>query len=152
VRCSWADRDASVAVEAFIGPGEQPAGPVERIVLAASMPHGVVLDPAAALIQLLVGDANHINGSAIWTASGSMVMLSNTARFGPDRSNVAQAMFARHSSERPASHRQGSTESLPGTTSNSTPASTSTIDVDQRWRRRDPSRTNSVSSKPKAVG
>jgi len=41
--------------------------------------------------------------------------------------------------------------SLPGTTSNSTPASTSTIDVDQRWRRRDPSRTNSVSSKPKAV-
>jgi hypothetical protein len=51
-----------------------------------------------------------------------------------------------------ASHRQGSTALRPGTTSSSRPPPTSTMEVDQRWRRRGPDRQNSLSSSPKAIG
>ena len=82
-------------------------------------------------------------------ASGSIV--SNTARYGPDRSNVAHSMSpARRRNAAPAT---GTAPALlrPGTTSNSRPAPTSTIDVDHRCNRRGPSRTNSVSSNPERL-
>ena len=42
-------------VEAFVCLGQQAAGPIQRVVLAAPMPQGLVLDPTAALIELRVG-------------------------------------------------------------------------------------------------
>jgi len=47
-------------VEAFVGLGEQAPGPVERVVLAASVAEGVVLHPPAAFIQLRVGELDHM--------------------------------------------------------------------------------------------
>src|SRR5690606_2421367 len=41
-------------VEAFVALGEQPAGTVERVGAAAPMTERVLLDPAAALIELRV--------------------------------------------------------------------------------------------------
>ena len=35
----------SGVIETFIGPGEQTATPIQRIILAATMPHRLVLDP-----------------------------------------------------------------------------------------------------------
>jgi hypothetical protein len=51
---------ASTVVEAFVGAGEQPAGPVERIVLVAPVAEGLVLDPAANLIETLVGQLDQV--------------------------------------------------------------------------------------------
>jgi hypothetical protein len=45
---------AAAVVEAFVGAGEQPAGPVERVVLVAPVAEGLLLDSAAALIEALV--------------------------------------------------------------------------------------------------
>ena len=97
--------------------------------LAASVAEGLVLHPAAALVELRVGQTcTRWNGSATWTASGSIV--SNTARYDADRSSVAQPIAARHSSGRAANQAHGSTLSRPGTTSSSRPAR----DVDDRGR------------------
>ena len=50
----------AAVVEAF-GAGEQQlADPVERIVLAASMPKGLVLHPAADLVDAAVPDPDHM--------------------------------------------------------------------------------------------
>jgi len=46
---------AAGLVETLIGFGQQAPAPVQRVVLAAPVPAGVVLDPAAALIELGVG-------------------------------------------------------------------------------------------------
>jgi hypothetical protein len=51
---------AAVVVEAFIGSCEEPSAAVERIVLAAAVTEGVVLHPPAALIQLGVGQTDHM--------------------------------------------------------------------------------------------
>src|SRR5690606_23730181 len=45
---------AALVVEPFVGLGQQPAGPVERIVLAAPVAEGLVLDAAADLVEALV--------------------------------------------------------------------------------------------------
>jgi hypothetical protein len=51
---------AVMVVEAFVGLGQQPPAPVERIALTAPMPDRLVLDPPAALIQLGVGQLAHV--------------------------------------------------------------------------------------------
>ncbi len=56
---------AALVVEAFVGLGQQSAGPVERIALAAPVAERVVLDPPAALIQLGVGQLAHVE-RVIW--------------------------------------------------------------------------------------
>ena len=77
------------------------------------------------------------NGSATWTASGSIV--SNTDRYGPGEIQHRPARCASSQAwSRAASHPQAPALSRPATTSSSCPASTSTIDVDQRWRRHRP--------------
>ena len=48
-------RAASV-VEALIGLGEQPPGPVERVVLVIPMAEGLVLHVPTALVEPLVGE------------------------------------------------------------------------------------------------
>jgi hypothetical protein len=47
-------------VEAFVGLGEQPAGSVERVGLVASVAEGLLLHPAAALIELRVLVLDHV--------------------------------------------------------------------------------------------
>jgi hypothetical protein len=54
---------AASVVEELVGLGEQPAGPVERVVLVASVPEGLVLHPAAHLVEALVGQLHRWNGS-----------------------------------------------------------------------------------------
>ena len=51
---------AALVLEAFIGLGQKPAGPVEGVGLAAPMPESLVLDPTAALVETLVGQAHHM--------------------------------------------------------------------------------------------
>src|SRR5690606_3046472 len=58
-------------------------------------------------------------------------MVSNTARYGLDRSNVAHLTCPSHSSPWEASQAAGSVPPRPGTTSNRTPRVTSTMEVDQ---------------------
>jgi hypothetical protein len=43
-----------VVVEAFVGFGQQPSAPIQRVVFAVPMPDRFVLDAAAALIELVV--------------------------------------------------------------------------------------------------
>src|SRR5690606_19917042 len=47
-------------VEAFVSSGEEPAGPVERVVLAAPMTEGLVLDPSTDLVETLVRELAHM--------------------------------------------------------------------------------------------
>ncbi len=49
-----------LAGESFAGHGEAPAGSVERIVLAASMPEGVVLHAASGLVERGVGELDDV--------------------------------------------------------------------------------------------
>lgn len=42
-------------VETFVGLGQQSPDPIKRILFAASMTKGLMLDPAAALVELVVG-------------------------------------------------------------------------------------------------
>gem|GEM_PF-1565538 len=51
---------ASLVVDAFISLGEQPAAPIQRVGLVASVTEGVVLHPSPALIQLLVRELHHM--------------------------------------------------------------------------------------------
>jgi hypothetical protein len=50
----------TVLVESFGGHGEQLASPVERVVPAAAVPEGLVLDPAPALVDFLVGQLDQM--------------------------------------------------------------------------------------------
>src|SRR5207245_6816842 len=45
---------AAMVVETFVGLGQQPSTAIQRVVFAAPMTHGVVLDAASALIELRV--------------------------------------------------------------------------------------------------
>jgi hypothetical protein len=47
-------------VEALVGLGEQTPGPVERVVLSAPVAEGLVLDPAAALVELRVRQLHEV--------------------------------------------------------------------------------------------
>ena len=47
-------------VETFMGLGQQPPGPIQRIVLAAPTPQRLVLDPATALIDLRVRQLHEV--------------------------------------------------------------------------------------------
>jgi len=58
------------------------------MVLAAAMFVGVVLDPAPALVQLMVRELDEVERSATWTASGSIV--SNSVRYNDERSSVVR--------------------------------------------------------------
>src|SRR5205807_4919650 len=51
---------ATVVVESFVGLGEQASAPIQRIGLAAAMTEGLVLDPAAALVELLVRELHQM--------------------------------------------------------------------------------------------
>src|SRR5690606_39610803 len=45
----------AAVIESLMGLGEQPTGSIERVVAAAAVAEGLVLDTAAALIELRVG-------------------------------------------------------------------------------------------------
>jgi hypothetical protein len=62
--------------EALAGHHESAPAAVERVGLAAPVAEGLVLDPAPALINAWFASFTTWNGSATWTASGSIV--SNT--------------------------------------------------------------------------
>jgi hypothetical protein len=47
-------------VEAFVALSEQPPRPVERVVLVAPVAEGLVLDPAATLVQLRIRELHHM--------------------------------------------------------------------------------------------
>ena len=78
---------AAVVVEAFVGLGQQAPTSVERVVFAAPMSHVSFCTRRRHSSSLWFASFTTWNGSATWTASGSIV--SNTTRYGPDRSNVA---------------------------------------------------------------
>ena len=52
----------ATVVETFMRFGQQPPGPIQRVVLAAPMPDRLVLDPAATLIQLGVDQSHQAGG------------------------------------------------------------------------------------------
>ena len=83
-------------------------------------------------------------------SDGSGSMMSNTARYGLDRSNVAHSTCESHPAPRYASQAVGSVPPRPGTTSRSTPRVTSTTDVDHNCRRHTPARANRVSAHPQS--
>ena len=47
-------------VEAFVALGEQPPAPVERVVLVAAVAEGLLLDPAAHVVEAGVGQLDHV--------------------------------------------------------------------------------------------
>ena len=49
-----------VGVEPFVGFGEQPSYPVERVAFATAMSQCLVLDAASDLVQTLVGQSDHV--------------------------------------------------------------------------------------------
>jgi len=51
---------AALLIEAFIGLRQQASTPIERVVSAAAMAHGVVLHAAAALIELVVREFHDV--------------------------------------------------------------------------------------------
>ncbi len=46
--------------EPFMSRNEQPPHPIERVLFAAAMPQGVVLDPAAHLVDAVVAQTDHM--------------------------------------------------------------------------------------------
>jgi hypothetical protein len=140
---------AAAVIEAFIGAGEQPAGPVERIVLAAPVPEGLVLDRRRTSSSRWLANFTRWNGSATWRAQGSTV--SKVSRHGPDRSSTAQSICSRHPGGRASNHRHAPVAERPGMMSRSCPPATSAIVVDQAWVRQRPCRAKSTSSRPAAV-
>lgn len=69
---------ATPLVEAFVGLGQQAPRPVERVRLVAAVTERLVLHPATHLVEALVRELAHMERSATWVASGSIV--SNTSR------------------------------------------------------------------------
>ena len=51
---------ASVIVESFIGFGQQPSAPIERVVFAAPMTARLVLHAAAALVEFVVREFHNV--------------------------------------------------------------------------------------------
>ena len=64
---------AAPVVETLIRAGEQSAGPVERVVLAAPVAEGLVLDPARTSSRRWLASLTRWNASATWVAEGSTV-------------------------------------------------------------------------------
>ena len=50
----------SLVVEAFVGPGQQTPGPIQRVDLAAPMAQSVVLHPASDFVETLVGQPHQM--------------------------------------------------------------------------------------------
>ena len=50
----------AVVVESLLSLGEEASAPVERVGLAAPMPEGLVLHPSPALVELGVGELDHM--------------------------------------------------------------------------------------------
>src|SRR5690606_8419470 len=51
---------AATVIESFVDHGEQSPGSVERVVFAAPVAEGLVLDPAADLVEPLVGQRHEV--------------------------------------------------------------------------------------------
>ena len=55
-----AEAGAAPVADAFVGCGEEPAYPIQRVGFAAPVPEGFVLDPATDFVEPLVGEADHM--------------------------------------------------------------------------------------------
>jgi hypothetical protein len=84
---------AAMVVEPFVGTGQQPAAPVERIVLAAAMTHGLV-DAATDLVELGVGQPQEMK--RVGDLDGVGQHRVEHGPIGPDRSNVFHRIRSHH--------------------------------------------------------
>ena len=115
------------------------------------MAHRLVLDSAAALIQLLVGQTDHVERVGDLDGVGEHGVEHRPIRPGQIQGGPARCSLATPRCGQPASG-TARASLYQARRPAARPASTSTIDVDHRWRRRGPSRTNSVSSRPEGGG
>ncbi len=72
----------TLVVEAFVGLGQQPPVPVERVALVAPVPERLVLDTSTALVELAVGVFDHVEriGDLADVTEGVVVDLAVGAR------------------------------------------------------------------------
>jgi hypothetical protein len=95
----------AAAAESFIGSGQQPPRPVERVVFAATMPEGLILDPASDPVETLVGEVDEMERISDLDRVGQDRVEHFAVR--PDRSSVAHRSRSRHACGRAASHAAG---------------------------------------------
>lgn len=141
----------SALIEVLMRFGQQASGAVERIVLAAPMTHRLVLDSAAALVELGGGVADEVERVGDLDGVGQAVVVDLAV--GPGHVQHTQSIPARRTSGWASIHSDTSLAVRPSTTSISVarrPAVTSTTGVHQFWVRNRPVRTNNVSSSPSA--
>lgn len=88
--------------ESFVNLGEESTDPIQRVVFTAAVSHRFVLHPTSGLIEFAVGQFHDME-----RVSDLGSVVSNTLRYGPDRSDVAHVIWEHHVSPRDASHTAG---------------------------------------------
>ena len=97
---------ATTVVQSLVGLGRQSPRPLERVVLAAPVPERLVLDTPPALVELLVGVLDDVEG--VRHLSGVRgTIASNTAREVSERSSVAKRTWPRDVAPSASSHAAG---------------------------------------------
>ena len=131
---------AALVIEAFVSAGKEPAGAVERVVFVAPVSEGLVLDPAADLVESSVRELHQMERVSDLHSVREHRRERQAPR--PDRSRVARLIASSQAWSRLANQAQAPPEDLPGITSRSCPRRTSTIEVDHARVRQRPSRAN----------
>jgi hypothetical protein len=135
-----------------VGLGEQAAGPVERIALAAPVPQGVVLHSAAALVQLGIRQLAHVERVSDLGDVAEAVVEHLAVGAGQVEHTPADLVLPRLGLlVEPVEHlRRGPPRDDVDELRGLAGPPTFTTEVHHCWRRHCPVRQNRVSSKPTA--
>ncbi len=79
-----------VGVEPFVGFGEPPSYPVERVAFSSAMSQRFVLDAAADFVETLVGHSDHVKRVGNLASVGQYLVVGHLKGSGHVMSNTAQ--------------------------------------------------------------